>query len=586
MKKKQIIAGVVLAILGIPFMDARAQGGLIPSGAPAPTMKTLDQVEARTLIPSAGYVINRPGSYYLVTNLNASGTTAGISVNASDVTLDLNGFTVSGAAAFGNGVFLAIGVQNVLIENGTIRDCSESGIVAGKTLGCTFRNLRVLNHSNAGISGGYNTVIKNCTVRDNGGYGIHGVSGSRIVGNIIEDNNVGLYLSGTGNYVENNMVKDNSDNYSFSTAGNQLNLLLCEVPETLDWPCSVKFAGTLTCSQADVNGITVNSDNVTIDMEGHALIGPGESSGHGIYQHNDYRNLTVVNGKVVHWENNGNGGLYLKGENGILEGIEAQKNGVYGIFVEQNWSLRACVAMENTGTGIYVHRNNTLENCSSKGNGASGIYAGEANVLQSCATHGNTNSGINAEDENTLMNCSARYNGMNGIRVMSGDNIQSCACQHNSSSGIYAWMRNNIQSCEVYYNGSGCSGYLGNNIQNCIAQCNNGDGFICGAGRVIACHAAWNGFDVGGDGAGIFVRDGGNSCIEGNNVISNTRGIEVEGGGNFIVRNTCAGNDINWVVAAGNVCLVVDAAITGSAISGDSGGTAPGSTDPNANYSY
>lgn len=65
----------------------------------------------------------------------------------------------------------------------------------------------------------------------------------------------------------------------------------------------------------------------------------------------------------------------------------------------------------------------------------------------------------------------------------------------------------------------------------------------------------------------------------------NDRGIDVAGGGNFITRNTASGNTLNWKVGAGNVCLVVQAT-TGAAINGDSGGTAPGSTDPNANFTY
>ena len=47
------------------------QGTLTPPGAPLPTMKTLDQIEARTAIPggSAPYTISAPGSYYLTGNL-------------------------------------------------------------------------------------------------------------------------------------------------------------------------------------------------------------------------------------------------------------------------------------------------------------------------------------------------------------------------------------------------------------------------------------------------------------------------------------------------------------------------------------
>ncbi|MCA9306586.1 MAG: hypothetical protein KDA16_08630 [Phycisphaerales bacterium] len=55
--------------------------------------------------------------------------------------------------------------------------------------------------------------------------------------------------------------------------------------------------------------------------------------------------------------------------------------------------------------------------------------------------------------------------------------------------------------------------------------------------------------------------------------------------GNRVVRNTCSGNATNWIVAAGNVCLVVQAA-TGGAFSGNAGGTSPGALVPHTNFSY
>jgi hypothetical protein len=65
-----------------------AQGPLTPPGAPAPTMKTLQQIEPRidlATVPgnaSAHHVIDRPGSYYLSGNLEMTGTTASKSVPA------------------------------------------------------------------------------------------------------------------------------------------------------------------------------------------------------------------------------------------------------------------------------------------------------------------------------------------------------------------------------------------------------------------------------------------------------------------------------------------------------------------------
>ena len=68
MKTNRIIpvaAALLLAIFNAPFSTGFAQGALTPPGAPAPTMKTLDQMEARTAITNTTSLvtISQPGSY-------------------------------------------------------------------------------------------------------------------------------------------------------------------------------------------------------------------------------------------------------------------------------------------------------------------------------------------------------------------------------------------------------------------------------------------------------------------------------------------------------------------------------------------
>ncbi|CAN5675714.1 hypothetical protein BH11PLA1_BH11PLA1_19350 [soil metagenome] len=63
----------------------------------------------------------------------------------------------------------------------------------------------------------------------------------------------------------------------------------------------------------------------------------------------------------------------------------------------------------------------------------------------------------------------------------------------------------------------------------------------------------------------------------------------------MLARSPCAGPSVgfslyngttnNRDVAAGNIILVINAT-PASAVTGNAGGTSPGSTDPNANYSY
>jgi len=166
-----------------------AQGSLTPPGAPAPTMKTLAQIEARTPISSAPFTISVPGSYYLTTNLTVSSGDA-IIIAASGVTLDLNGFTLSSTAnpAAGYGVRLNGSLSDITIANGHIRGgvTNNAGTYGGPGFqyGIAFFSEAPLSTRVVGVtvSGclyygihlgfGESTVVESCTVRTVGSLGI------------------------------------------------------------------------------------------------------------------------------------------------------------------------------------------------------------------------------------------------------------------------------------------------------------------------------------------------------------------------------------------------------------------------------
>ena len=193
MKTPLQLAALALLLSTILYQPstALAQGSLTPPGAPAPTMKTLDQIEARTAITNTASLvtISQPGSYYLTANLTVS-TGDGIDITTNGVTLDLNGFTLrsTAASATGRGVQLTSGLRNITIVNGFIESGvtnNGSGTYSGSGFGsgiyCSsidLRNTRVSGVSVAGclyhgiLLGTDSTVVEFCTVRTVGGYGI------------------------------------------------------------------------------------------------------------------------------------------------------------------------------------------------------------------------------------------------------------------------------------------------------------------------------------------------------------------------------------------------------------------------------
>lgn len=109
-------------------------------------MKSLDQLEPRTPIGAVGestatIAINQPGSYVLMGNLKVTDGD-GIMINADNVTLDLNGFTISSSAipASGTAIRPVGDHQNIVIRNGhvghgdfrdTVAMVSQGGVLTG-----------------------------------------------------------------------------------------------------------------------------------------------------------------------------------------------------------------------------------------------------------------------------------------------------------------------------------------------------------------------------------------------------------------------------------------------------------------------
>jgi parallel beta-helix repeat protein len=192
MKSKVSLAALaLLSAFSLQPSAVFGQGSLTPPGPPAPTMKSLDQVEARTAITTAGAVtISEPGSYYLTRNISVSSGDA-ITIVANGVTLDLNGFTISStsAALTGSGVHLSGTLADITICNGHIRGGvtnNGSGVYSGTGFnagiaygGNPSANVLVSRVSVSGCANygiylydGRSSVVENCTVRTVGSYGI------------------------------------------------------------------------------------------------------------------------------------------------------------------------------------------------------------------------------------------------------------------------------------------------------------------------------------------------------------------------------------------------------------------------------
>lgn len=296
---------------------------------------------------------------------------------------------------------------------------------------------------------------------------------------------------------------------------------------------------------AGKHGIEIAASGVTLDLNGFDLIGmTGMGAFDGVRTGaSGLINISILNGSVRNWGGSGVNLGSLSAFNCRVESVLASGNGVYGIRTGSGGGISNCASYTNAFNGMEVGQGSTVSNSTAHNNTGRGILTSTGSIVSGCTAFSNTSAGIQTSNTGCIVSgCIAYNNQGNGITINSGSTVVDCIVRFNAGDGIQA------SSNSVIRNNS-CSS---------------------------------NGFN--GDGAGIHTTGGGNR-IEDNNCTVSDRGIDVDTSGNFIVRNTCAGNTTNWDIAAFNVCFVVDSTAS-PAFSGNSGGTSPGSSNPNANYTY
>lgn len=233
MKSKRLLLLLPAAAIASVVL---AQGPLTPPGAPAPAMMSLDQIEPRTPISSLPFIISQSGSYYLTRNFQATPADGvPISIQASNVTLDLNGFTLSStAAAFGPAIEIgseAVHYRWIRITNGTIKGTTaivingffpnrtwtatpggfSTGIGANSS-SCEFSHLTVTGCRASGLIVGRKSRIHHVTTEENGLSGIRALDAyARCdLHHCISGRNVGVGIFVGGSVITSCTAEDNS----------------------------------------------------------------------------------------------------------------------------------------------------------------------------------------------------------------------------------------------------------------------------------------------------------------------------------------------------------------------------------------
>jgi parallel beta-helix repeat protein len=388
-----------------------AQGSLTPPpGAPAPTMKTLDQVEPRTPINATNtpgdadslFKITQPGSYYLTGNVTGVSGKMGIEVAPSGgegVTIDLMGYELAGAPGSLDGINASASVRDITIRNGTVRGWGGDGI-EGPDEVATLSDLQLILNGGNGIKGGsvyqvrhctayrsggdgivvsFSSIVESCQTRSNGGRGIVTAEGCVVTGCSAIGDTIGISISAKSTV--SNCAVVSSQSGGGIVAGRGCTVTGCTAIDnvagngiTVGTDCTVSgctanqntFAGISTSGNCTVTGCTVSLN-----------------AGNGI-QLLGSKNRVTDNFSL----SNGNGGLgsgiYTTTFDNRIEGNTVMSND-FGIFLD---------TATFPPTGNMVVRNYAQGNTTNYSNPASGNFIGTV-VTSNAAMNAATNSLIN-----------------------------------------------------------------------------------------------------------------------------------------------------------------------------------------------
>lgn len=293
---------------------------------------------------------------------------------------------------------------------------------------------------------------------------------------------------------------------------------ISSVPFKITSPGSYYFTGDLTHTIPDQNAIEVDVNNVTIDLMGFNLIGPGSGTGRGI-DLGLRSNVEIRNGTV-----SGFGGA------GIFSGDFFDEQ-TFDYFYGNGHRVIDVRVVANHGGGIVLHgANHRVRGCLVLRNGDYGIYLGDVGKAICNIVNENAWDGLEAGYGCTVLENTVHGNAANGIILWS-----ACTASNNTAAGNF--------DCGIWV-ATGC------NVTGNTTAFNN-RGICVGAdfssGNLIKSNVAEENFECN-----IYIAGQSNS-VEENLVTRSEQGIFFSQGGNFYANNRASQNTSNYVNTTGQI---------------------------------
>jgi hypothetical protein len=207
------------------------------------------------------------------------------------------------------------------------------------------------------------------------------------------------------------------------------------VPYIISSPGMYYLNGNLTSTSTTQSGIFISANDVTLDLMGYCLTGPGKTSGAGISGIDTLaNNVEIRNGTVKSF---GRHGIYGSGGIGIrLIGLRVSDMGDSGAWlVGYDHLVIGCSLFNNTYFGAAI-AHGILKGNHAYNNGGQGLNAGDGSTISGNVCRYNVNIGIYASAGCTVVDNTVMNSGQIGLNTYDGCTVMRNTSRGNSGAGI------------------------------------------------------------------------------------------------------------------------------------------------------